>query len=338
MAGRTGPGGPGVLGRVLRIGGLAAAAVVAVTAVLVSAGPAPAAAGGRGHVLADGVPWPCQVTGTCKPSPCTPSCSPVIVDVDGSGFRLTGAARGVWFDLPGTGRPVRIAWTAPGSTNAFLVLPRGGRVSDGRELFGNLTPQPASAHPNGFAALAVWDQPGHGGNGDGIIGPADAVWPRLRLWQDRDHDGKAGPGELRPLSAFGITGISLRYHAVGGADRFGNRYGYAAAVYGSGHAAPVAYDFFLATAPAAPQSRPGSSWASAAAAGAAAAALAGAALAARRRRPRSRARTRVTAGQAQPGRDLPVSAGQAQPGQAQPGQAQPGQAQPGRDLPVPAGR
>jgi hypothetical protein len=60
----------------------------------------------------------------------------VIIDVDGSGYQLTSAAGGVRFDFFGTGHPVRIAWTAPGSTNAFLVLPGGGRVTDGRELFG----------------------------------------------------------------------------------------------------------------------------------------------------------------------------------------------------------
>jgi hypothetical protein len=149
----------------------------------------------------------------------------VIIDVDGSGYHLTSAAGGVLFDFVGGGHLVRIAWTAPGSTNAFLVLPRDGRVDDGSELFGNLAPQPASPRPNGFAALAVWDQPGHGGDGDGIIDPADAIWPRLRLWQDTDHDGKAQPDELRPLSAFGITGISVRYRAAGGADRYGSRYG-----------------------------------------------------------------------------------------------------------------
>jgi hypothetical protein len=172
----------------------------------------------------------------------------VIVDVDGSGYRLTDVAHGVRFDFFGTGHHVRIGWTAPGSTNAFLVLPRDGRITDGGELFGNLTPQPASARPNGFAALAVWDQPSHGGNGDAITDPADVIWPRLRLWQDTDHDGKVQPGELHTLASFGITGISVHYCAVGGADRYGNRYGYVAAVFGSGHAAPVAYDFFLATA------------------------------------------------------------------------------------------
>ena len=169
-------------------------------------------------------------------------------------------------------------------------MPRDGRVDNGRELFGNLTAQPASAHPNGFAALAVWDQPAHGGNGDGIIGPADAIWPRLRLSQDADHDGKVQPGELHTLASFGITGMSVHYRLAGGADRYGNRYGYAALVFGTGHAAALAYDFFLTTAPASP---PGNDWPLAAGVAAAGAAvLADAALAIGRRR---RARTQAPA-------------------------------------------
>jgi hypothetical protein len=292
-------------GRVLRVGAFAAAAAASLAAILVlSAGPAggarPALAAGGGGLS----PGP-----TCPPCCVGPWCSPVIIDVKRSGYHLTSAAGGVLFDFFGTGHPVRIAWTARGSTNAFLVLPRNGRVDNGSELFGNLTPQPASAHRNGFAALAVWDQPGRGGDGDGIIGPGDAVWTRLRLWQDANHDGRVEPGELRTLASFGITGISVRYRAVGGVDRFGNRYGYAAAVYGTGRAAAVAYDFFFTAVPAGPASVDG--WLiTAGAAAAGAVVLAGAALAARRRRrPGSRAQTGVTAGQAEPNRDVLVSIG-----------------------------
>jgi hypothetical protein len=154
------------------------------------------------------------------------------------------------FDFFGTGHPVRIAWTAPGSTNAFLVLPRNGTVDNGSELFGNLSPQPASRHPSGFAALAVFDRPDHGGNGDGIIDARDAIWTQLRLWQDPDHDGRVQPGELHTLPALGVTAIDLAYRPVPGADAHGNRYGYAATVT-TGRGAAVAYDFFLTIAPAA---------------------------------------------------------------------------------------
>src|SRR5215472_4965557 len=69
---------------------------------------------------------------TCPPCPADQSCScrnsqsPIIIDVDGSGFHLTSVARGVRFDFYGNDHPIQMAWIAPGSTNAFLVLPRNG--------------------------------------------------------------------------------------------------------------------------------------------------------------------------------------------------------------------
>jgi len=60
--------------------------------------------------------------GCCQPY----NPSPIIVDVDGSGFRLTSAADGVRFDFFDTGIPIKISWTASYSTNAFLTLDRNG--------------------------------------------------------------------------------------------------------------------------------------------------------------------------------------------------------------------
>lgn len=83
-------------------------------------------------------------------SSCSWSCvpggnSPILIDVSGNGFQLTSATNGVNFDISGTGTPVQIAWTAPGGANAFLCLPDGdGRCDDGKDLFGNFTPQPPS--------------------------------------------------------------------------------------------------------------------------------------------------------------------------------------------------
>jgi hypothetical protein len=149
----------------------------------------------------------------------------------GNGFQLTSAANGVMFDIAGTGTPIRLGWTQPGSGNAFLALPGpDGLVHNGKELFGNFTSQPASAHPNGFLALAEYDKPENGGNGDGVIDEQDAVFSKLVLWIDDDHDGISQPGELHELSEFGIHSLSMSYFESRKTDEFGNEFRYKARV------------------------------------------------------------------------------------------------------------
>jgi len=174
--------------------------------------------------------------------------SPIVIDVTGEGFSLTDAAHGVNFDFFGTGKNVRIAWTTPASGNAWLVLPNAnGLVASGKNMFGNITPQPPSSDPNGFLALAVYDQPDHGGNGDGIIDARDAIFSMLRLWQDRNHDGISQPDELFTLPQLGVVSISLHYQESSWKDAYGNLFHYKSQIVdaASSHAAQWTYDVFL---------------------------------------------------------------------------------------------
>ncbi|MBZ5505384.1 MAG: hypothetical protein LAO78_07850 [Acidobacteriia bacterium] len=177
-------------------------------------------------------------------------CSPIIIDLTGNGFELTDAAHGVTFDIAATGIPMRIAWTA-NANNAFLVLDRdgSGTITSGAELFGNFTSQPSSPHPNGFLALAEYDKPENGGNGDRVIDSHDAIYSQLRLWVDANHDGFSQPGELHTLPEMSVFSISLDYSLSRRTDEFGNVFRYKARLnqrqHGESDVGKKAYDVFF---------------------------------------------------------------------------------------------
>lgn len=158
--------------------------------------------------------------------------SPIVIDINGDGFSLTDKAGGIRFDINGDGRPDSIGWTTTGSDDAWLSLDRNGNgsIDNGRELFGNATPQPPAAEPNGFLALAEYDRTSKGGNEDGWIGPQDAIYPALRLWQDGNHNGVSESSELHTLSELGVRRLDLDFHGSRRVDEYGNRFRYRAKV------------------------------------------------------------------------------------------------------------
>jgi hypothetical protein len=139
------------------------------------------------------------------------NCDPIVMDLGHDGFNLGARGIGVQFDVDANGVRDSVQWLRRGGDEAFLALDRTGNglVDDGAELFGVGTPlllegRPA---PNGFVGLAQYDARQLGGNDDGLITEADAIWPQLRIWSDVNADGVCTYDEMRTLRSFGITAL-----------------------------------------------------------------------------------------------------------------------------------
>ena len=159
-----------------------------------------------------------------------PNC-PLIVDTGRNGYKLTSVENGVRFDLNADGVPEQVAWTRRDSDDAFLALDRNGngRIDDGTELFGNHTPagpdQPDVTTPNGFEALKFVETLVYGqSERNEVITSRDAVFSRLVLWRDLNHNGISEPDELQPVSESGLETISTEYKNSKRVDKNGNEF------------------------------------------------------------------------------------------------------------------
>ena len=159
-----------------------------------------------------------------------PNC-PLIVDTARDGYKLTSVDNGVRFDLNADGVPEQVAWTRRDSDDAFLALDRNGngRIDDGTELFGNHTPVrpelPDVTTANGFEALKFVETPPYGASErNEVITAADAVFSRLVLWRDLNHNGISEPDELQPVSDSGLEAIGTEYKNSRRVDKNGNEF------------------------------------------------------------------------------------------------------------------
>ncbi|HEV7768654.1 MAG TPA: hypothetical protein VGQ76_26895 [Thermoanaerobaculia bacterium] len=136
----------------------------------------------------------------------------MLIDLDGGGISTSGIDSPVeFFDSNGDGVRESSSWTGHHTGDAFLWMDLNGddAVTPG-ELFGSGMPLPNGTNAtNGFSALAIYDLPQYGGDGNGVINRDDEVWRSLRLWVDRNHDGGSKRKEIsRPRKA-GIIEFGL---------------------------------------------------------------------------------------------------------------------------------
>ena len=150
---------------------------------------------------------------------------PILFDL-GGGVQLTSARNGVNFTFFNKAKQAMTPWTVAGVHEAWLALDLNNdrRIDGGWELFSNAMSQDGpTAGWTGFSALAQFDKPAHGGNGDGVIDRNDRVFPYLLLWSDLNHNGISEPNELTSLGAAGVIRIDLKTVPAHYTDAYGNQ-------------------------------------------------------------------------------------------------------------------
>jgi hypothetical protein len=141
--------------------------------------------------------------------------SPIVLDLDGNGVRSVRS--GARFDLGGSGHSAKVAWVARG--DALLARDRNGdgAITNGLELFGEMTPIPGRGIAgDGFRALAAMDS-----DRDGDVDAQDAEWATLVVWRD-DGDGRSEPGELVSPADAGVARVMVEAVEVGASDDLGS--------------------------------------------------------------------------------------------------------------------
>ena len=130
------------------------------------------------------------------PRPITPIAVPLKAGLTAADLEDRTAK--VRFDADGTGPR---EWTWITKDAAWLVSdPKGtGEIGSGLQLFGGVTFWMFWA--DGYAALRALDD-----DGDGELSGKELAG--LALWHDANGNGVADPGEVKPLSVYGIVGVS----------------------------------------------------------------------------------------------------------------------------------
>lgn len=106
----------------------------------------------------------------------------------------------VTFDLDGDGVAERRPWVGPDTAILVWDPMRTGRVTSGRQLFGNATWW--LLMPDGYRAMDLLDD-----DRDGAL--AGAELRGMALWFDRDGDAVSDPGEVTPIEDTAVAGLAV---------------------------------------------------------------------------------------------------------------------------------
>jgi hypothetical protein len=130
---------------------------------------------------------------------------PLVLDLDGDGIETRAADGSVLFDGNADGVRRGTGWVS--ADDALLVrdLDGNGWIDNGRELFGDATlKSDGSVAEDGFDALRDLDS-----NADGMFDANDSAFTKVKIWQDKNQDGRSQESELMSLDEAEISAISL---------------------------------------------------------------------------------------------------------------------------------
>jgi len=133
--------------------------------------------------------------------------TPILIPLSDASFEtLVDREAGVAFDLDGSGLKRHWGWITPKA--AWLVFDgkQSGQITSGLQMFGNATFW--IFWRDGYQALGSLDA-----NGDQLIEGEELRG--LALWHDANGNGISEPGEVKPVSAYGIDQLSCRSETVG---------------------------------------------------------------------------------------------------------------------------
>jgi hypothetical protein len=134
------------------------------------------------------------------PTPMTPIAVPL---KDGLTWRdLEDRNASVPFDVDGTRLGKRWSWITKDAGWLVYDPTKSRKITSGLQLFGNVSFW--CFFDNGYDALRSLDD-----NGDGVLNGREL--DGLAIWHDANGDGICQPDEVRPLSYYGIVGISCNW-------------------------------------------------------------------------------------------------------------------------------
>lgn len=162
--------------------------------------------------------------------------TPIIVPLTGAIelAQLVNRSARVRFDLDGSGLPAEWQWITPKA--GWLVFDHDGqgRITSGLQMFGNVTFW--LFWSDGYEAMSALDNDANGKlEKDELTG--------LAIWRDANGNGVSEPGEVRPVSDWGIRALSCG----GETHSSGIRFNPAGVEFSDGTARPT-YDWIAETA------------------------------------------------------------------------------------------